>query len=58
VEVHVCNPGTVEVEGGGYKFEASLNYTARFCLKESEKCQVPVAHIYNPSYSGGRTQED
>jgi hypothetical protein len=21
-------------------------------------CQVPVAHAYNPSYSGGRDQED
>jgi hypothetical protein len=21
-------------------------------------CQEPVAHVYNPSYSGGRDQED
>jgi hypothetical protein len=26
--------------------------------KEKEVGQVPVAHSYNPSYSGGRDQED
>jgi hypothetical protein len=26
-------------------------------LKKSNKSQVPVAHIYNPSYSGSRDQE-
>jgi hypothetical protein len=24
----------------------------------TEACQVQVAHAYNPSYSGGRDQED
>jgi hypothetical protein len=27
-------------------------------LKWSLPCQVPVAHACNPSYSGGRDQED
>jgi hypothetical protein len=26
--------------------------------KLSKRCQVPVAHTCNPSYSGGRDQED
>jgi hypothetical protein len=26
--------------------------------EEHKKCQVPVAHTFNPSYSGGRDQED
>jgi hypothetical protein len=27
-------------------------------VKEKGFCRVPVAHVYNPSYSGGRDQED
>jgi hypothetical protein len=29
-----------------------------FIIKKKKCCQVLVAHTYNPSYSGGRDQED
>jgi hypothetical protein len=43
---------------------ASLGHIARPCLKKSKtsiqnaKGWEPVAHVYNPSYSGGKDQED
>jgi hypothetical protein len=39
------------------KFEASLGYRARICLK-TKQSWAPLAHTRNPSYSGGRDQED
>jgi hypothetical protein len=40
---HVCNPSTWEVEEENQEFEAS---------------QASMAHTCNPSYPGGRDQED
>jgi hypothetical protein len=40
------------------EFEARLSYVVRSCQKKKKKSQAPVAHIYNPSYSRGRNQED
>jgi hypothetical protein len=43
-----------------HRFKASLDYTVRFCLKKilSNLSRAPVPHTCNPSYSGGRDQED
>jgi hypothetical protein len=30
----------------------------QICFQETATCRVPVAHTCNPSYSGGRDQED
>jgi hypothetical protein len=35
-----------------------FNYKRKLIKKEVLLCQVLVAHAYNPSYSGGRDQED
>jgi hypothetical protein len=29
-----------------------------YCLREVKNSRVPMAHAYNPSYSGGRNRED
>jgi hypothetical protein len=41
-----------------YKSEVSLSYIVRPCLKIYIYGWAPVAHAYNPNYSGGRDQED
>jgi hypothetical protein len=43
---HVCNP------------RCSLGHIVRAYLKITTARQAPVAHTCNPSYSGGRGQED
>jgi hypothetical protein len=40
-----------------HKFEVTLGYIVKPCLN-SKKSQALVVHIYNPSYSGGRDQEN
>jgi hypothetical protein len=36
-----------------------MGYTSgAFAKQKRELCQVPVAHTCNPSYSGGKDQED
>jgi hypothetical protein len=40
------------------KYLLNLNTLLNLKKKKSENCQAPVAHTCNPSYSGGRDQED
>jgi hypothetical protein len=40
------------------KFYGSLDFIMRPCLKKEKISWVPLAHACNPSYSGGRDQED
>jgi hypothetical protein len=49
----------------GHKFKVSLSYIARPCPKKTKNKttqellgHVPVAQVYNLSYSAGRDQED
>jgi tRNA A22 N-methylase len=40
------------------QLKISLGYIVRPCLKKNKISQVLVAHTCNPSYTGGRDQED
>jgi hypothetical protein len=51
----LCNPNYLEV--GGSWSETCLGKNVRPYLK-NKLTPVPVAHICNPSYLGGRDQED
>jgi hypothetical protein len=46
----------------GRSLETSMDNIARLCLKKTKQnkktSQEPVAHTCNPSYPGGRNQED
>jgi hypothetical protein len=44
--------------GRGHSLTSTLGYIVRPCLKKKRKSQELVAHGCNPSYSGGRDQED
>jgi hypothetical protein len=57
--VHTYNPSTWKADQEEYKFKFNVGYvlSSRPCLKKI-KSQMPVAHACNPSYSGGRDQED
>jgi hypothetical protein len=50
-----------KVKGRGRRIRSShgsLDYIERLSQKLREDSQVTVAHACNPSYSGGRSQED
>jgi hypothetical protein len=55
--VYTYNSNTQEAEAGGTTV-ASQPGVQRETLSQKEESRVPVAPAYNPSYSGGRDQED
>jgi hypothetical protein len=61
--IPVCNPSIQEAEGK-VESQANLGYITvrkegrKKGGREEKESQAPVAHTCNPSYSGGRDQED
>jgi hypothetical protein len=55
---HNCNSNTLEAEVRGTISVRHLGYIVRPDLKNQERSQAQEAHACNPSYSGGRDQED
>jgi hypothetical protein len=54
---HACDTSTWERQKD-QEFKASLGYVCIGTLSQKKISGVPVAHTCNPSYSGGRDQED
>jgi hypothetical protein len=56
---YTCNSSTGEAEAGGLEVPGQPGLYGEILIKKQQtKSEVPVAHICNSSYSGGRDQED
>jgi hypothetical protein len=63
VVMHTYKPSTQEAEAGGSRVLGQLGLHIETLFQKYKKAkqsqgQAPVAHACNPSYSGGRDQED
>jgi hypothetical protein len=55
---HICNFSTQEVEAGELQIQGQSQLQSEILPEKKHQSQVLVTHACNPSYSGGRDQED